>query len=199
MEYYKYTGGSWDEPAVQKLEDPINPCFDGVPPGGGGGLHELVLRVDNQPLVARFDGIYLRHHATDHYFTGEGLPDDPDKADAFDFNDEGLCSIMELGNQYDVEVDFTAHHPGGYMRYYRLTARPNAGDTVDFVDQSYPAAALVPPQWSGTADTGDVARAAKDEFSTCGYILHLRASSRLQNGYYHVQWRHPQLAYYVVR
>jgi len=210
MEYYKYISGSADAPVVEKLNDAPGGCFAGpVPPTGAEGLHRLIVRINNQPINVKLDHIYLKDNSSGGgYLPKSGSSDVSDPADALDFNAEGLCAIMELENKYDVEVHFTAHHPGNYMRYYNLRAKPNACPRVTFVSEVYPEANIAspvfpsgatPPDWQGTALTGTVATAPKASFGKCGYIFTLSGSSRLQNGYNYVQWRHPQRAYYVSR
>lgn len=158
------------------------------------GLHELVLRVDNRPLDVHLDHIFLRDGAV--YFQGGGQPDGP-IGSAFDFNGAGLCEIIDLAGTYDVEVHFTAHHPGDYMRFYNLVADPNSGANLTFASESYPAAAAAPPVWEGTPAGGSVATVAHGQWARCNYIFGLHAGSRLQNGYNYVQWAHPSLAFFV--
>jgi len=210
MEYYRYVSGSADAPVVARLDDSPGGCFTGVPPTGAEGLHKLLVKVNNQPMTVKFDHIYLKDNSPGGgYLPKTGSSDVSNQSDALDFNVEGLCNIMELKNKYDVEVHFTAHHPSSFMRYYKLTAKPNACATVNFVNEIYPDASVpspvtfppgtTQPFWQGTPAVGTSATAIKDQFAKCGYIFTLSASSRRQNGYQYVEWRHPQRAYYVAR
>ena len=162
-------------------------------------LHTLYVRVNNDPLTVRFDNIYLRNGAN-QYFPKTGTTSVADVADALDFAHEGLCEIMEAGTSYNIEAHFTAHHAGEYMRYYRVTATPNAGGTVTFASETYdPSTAATPPKWEGTPTTGTMATALNGEFVKCGYDFQIDAGSRLQNGYQYVQGAHPDLAFYVMK
>ena len=197
MEYYKFIGGSIDAPSVSKLDDSPGGCFAGTPPTGADGLHRLYLTVNNDPMTVRFDHIYLRNGAG-NYFPKTGTTPTPNVADALDFANEGLCEIMEAGSTYNIEVQYTAHHTGDFMRYYTVSATPNAGSTVTFASESYPPSTpFTAPAWAGTPATGATATALNGEFVRCGYDFQISAGSRLQNGYQHVQWAHPDLAFYV--
>ncbi len=196
VKYYDQTGGTLESPQV--VEFPSG-CFADTPPAGGLGLNKLLLRVDNRDMIFGFNHIWLKHFSTDKYFKPGSLDVDNAVADgALDFNAAGLCEIMELEGQYDVEIDFTAHHPE-FMRYYYLTAKPNDGSTVTWVERDYtpppPLAGSDAVNWSGVADN-DVT-ASKDLFAKCGYIFRLRAGSRLQNGYDYVQRLGEDLSFYV--
>lgn len=211
MEYYKeLPGGTLNAPIIARLDDSgLSSCFTGVPSTGAAGLHELLVKINNQPMTVKFDHIYLKDNSSGGgYLPKTGSMDVSNSKDALDFNAEGLCNVMELKNKYDVEVHFTAHHPGSFMRYYKLTANPNACSTVSFDKEVYPDASMssftfpsgtIQPYWEGTLAGGTSATATKDLFAKCGYIFTLGASSRRQNGYQHVEWRHPQRAYYVTR
>lgn len=195
MDYYKFTGGSIDAPDVAQL---ASSCFTGTPPTGADGLHKLYLTVNNDPMTVRFDHIYLRNGAG-QYFPKTGTTPTANVGDALDFAHEGLCEIMEAGTSYNIEVQYTAHHTGGFMRYHKLYAQPNSGPTVTFADESYPPTSPFPaaPVWEGTLVTGSTVTALNGEFVRCGYDFQISAGSRLQNGYQHVQWSHPDLAFYV--
>ncbi|MCP5045908.1 MAG: hypothetical protein GY940_01965, partial [bacterium] len=174
------------EPNVSPLPSPG--CF-GV---AAAPIGELYVRVNNQPLDVTFDGIFLKD-GTNYYEVVVGTK--------FDFNDEGLCSIMNLtqpSRQYGIEIEYTAHHTGNYMRSYSLKAIPNDKSfTVTFADESYPPS---PPSilWEGTPAAGDTQ--FKNFFSwpkACAYIFYLDAVSRVQNGYNYIQGVHKRKAYYI--
>lgn len=213
--YYQQVGTTGaGEPILHEL--PMASCFtSGVPTGDADdvALHQLYLRVDNHGLTARFDGIFLRNRTTGQYFAG--AIDEPNKADAIDFNDEGLCAIMELtpdARSYDVEVDFTVRHEGGFLRNYSLDATANDHTppiffaTDDFADNTTAA----DPTWFGTPATGvtvfnvpEPPKGAPQQPSgslfdhRCVYDFDLVARSRLQDGYHWLQGRSSERAYFV--
>ncbi len=195
--YYRQVGtAASGEPILREL--PAG-CFTGSPPPASGvALHRLTLRVNNQPLRAHFDHIYLRNTTTDEYFAGSAAPDVPTTAGALDFNDDGLCDIMPLASAYDVEIHFTAHHEGGYMHSYNLAAVSNSGAvSVSFDSETFGShTTALNPVWPGTAATGTEARTGG--FTTpCAYLFDLSALSRLQDGYHYIQSANPERAYYV--
>jgi len=196
MEYYRYVSGSTNAPVVSLL--PAG-CFTGTPASGAEGLHQLVLGVNNQPLDVHFDHIYLVNPSGD-FFPATGTTPVSNVGDALDFNGAGLCEILDLAPSYGVQVRFTAHHPGGFMRYYHLRATPNSGSQVEFANESYPplpSPPFVPPLWSGTPAAGSTETVPHSGWARCNYIFSLSAGSRLQDGYNYVQWAHPQRAFYV--
>jgi hypothetical protein len=202
LRYFKKVGGTLEAPVVQEI--PMT-CFASSPPPDEAkwvALHKLILRVNNQPLNVHFDHIYLKHNTTGHYYAGEGNPDVPGLGGAYDFNDEGLCEIMNLQSTYDVEIHFTAHHVGQYMREYELWAAPNDDPNakINFALDSFDSGSnttATDPLWEGTPPGGDIELNKSSFPKNCAYIFHLRGNSRLQNGYNHIQWRHPLKAYYV--
>ncbi len=214
--YYQEVGRTAaGEPILHEL--PMGQCFaSGVPSGDADdvSLHQLYLRVNNQALTARYNGIFLRNRSTGNYYAGEGNADVANKSSAIDFNQEALCDIMELQGIYDVEVGFTARHEGGFLRHYKLDADSNDRTTkVVFAEEAYVDNTTVSnPIWHGTAATGvDVYMVPNPSDSSlppvnsgtlfdhqCAYDFDLRTTSRLQNGYNWVQWRHPERAYYVM-
>jgi len=199
--YYRQAGtAASGAPIVQEL--PASCFTPSSPPASGVALHKLILRVNNQPLQARFDHIYLKNPVTNGYFDGTPPPPaTPDVNHALDFNSTGLCDIMHLTtptSDYDVEIHFTAHHEGGYMHSYNLAAVSNSGTVnVSFDSDSFgPHTTAVNPLWSGTAATGKVTSAGG--FTTaCAYRFGLTASSRLQDGYNYIQSANAERAYYV--
>ena len=213
--YYQEVGRTAaGEPILHEL--PMTQCFaSGVPSGDADdvALHQIYLRVNNQALTAKFNGIYLRNSSTGNYFAGEGNADVGSKSSAIDFNEEALCDIMDLKNTYDVEVGFTARHEGGFLRHYKLDADSNDRTTkVVFAEEGYAGNSTDSnPIWHGTAASGlDVYMVPNPSGSSlppvnsgtlfdhaCAYDFDLRVTSRLQNGYNWVQWRHPERAYYV--
>jgi len=198
--YFKEVGRTPDDkPIVQEI--PMT-CFVGSPPPDEAddvALHKLILRVNNQALHVHFDHIYLKNESTGKYFAGEGNPDVSSSASAYDFNDEGLCNIMNLLNTYEVEIHFTAHHDGQYMHNYSLWAISNDRVvTVDFDEDSFSThTTSTNPLWEGTPPGGTF-ELNKDDFTKdCAYIFHLHGESRLQDGYHYKQGRYPYRAYYV--
>jgi hypothetical protein len=178
-------------------------------------LNKLILRVNNQNLDVKFDGIYLKDTAPEdpdiNYFKEFDINGDPVNVnfanDPLDFNDEGLCNIMKLLGTYEVEIHYTAHHEGGYMRDYCLYAISNEGSKVNFLvdpeDVSIPLdcidfkIASATHIWHGTPDTGEKALNQDNFPKDCAYIIDLRAWSRQQDGYHYVQWKHPRRTYYI--
>jgi hypothetical protein len=162
---------------------------------------QLHLRVDNHGLTARFDHIYLRDdHGTaspadDTFFAGTGNPDSPTTAGAVDFNAEGLCEIMDLRGNYQVEIHFTVEHQGGYLLNYGLAARSNDGATTVLFDEDDFGAhtTAANPIWAGPGATVGL----QGGFARCGYDFDLTAMSRQHDGYHFVQWANPERVYYV--
>ncbi|MDQ1350754.1 MAG: hypothetical protein QG657_1056, partial [Acidobacteriota bacterium] len=198
MEYFQeIAGGTPDRPRLKKLE---SACFTEITLPAGeepGAVHKLVLKVNNQPLIVRFDHIYLKNNSTNLYFQGGGTPDGA-VATAYDFNGVGLCTIMDLLSTYKVEVHFTARHEGGYMMDYSLGAASNDGSGVSFESAIF----NVPPYnasitWYGTPAAGKSAVNAVNFPRDCGYIFGLHGMSRVQNGLYYIQEAHPLRTYYV--
>jgi hypothetical protein len=194
VKYYQEVGGTPTAPVVQEITVGSNPgdCFDTAAPGNTIG--ELFVLVNNRNMDVSFDNIFIKVNEAD--------------ADGYDYNAEGICSIMDLkdaSNEYGIQIKFTAHHPGGYMRSYTLSAIANdtmaAGGPPDvvFVQQSYDPTASTAPEWEGTPATG--ASAFKDHShwdKTCAFIFDLVARDRIQNGYYYIHWPHKRRAYYII-
>ena len=195
VKYYQEVGGTPTAPVVQEITVGSNPgdCFDTAAPGNTIG--ELFVLVNNRNMDVSFDNIFIKVNEAD--------------PDGYDYNVEGLCSIMDLedaGNQYGIQIKFTAHHPSRYMRYYKLSAIANdtmaAGgpDDVVFVTQSYdPATAATPPLWEGTPVIGT--SAFKDHSfwnKTCAFIFDLVARDRIQDGYNYIHWKHKRRTYYII-
>jgi len=179
-------------------------CFVASPPElSDAAVGDLVLRINNEPLTARFNHIWVTGPGG-YLASGGGRV--PTTAGALDFNATGLCDIIDLHAGDEIEIDFTAHHAGGYLRYYRLSAEANDGSDVAFTGDDWvgkpfpwfgtpplpPSPLPAPPAVIGTAVTN------ADPFPhDCGYIFDLVAASRLQNGYHYIQRRHPRRTYYV--
>jgi hypothetical protein len=188
VKYYRKTGGSPTAPIVQEMTTPA--CFD--PVAAGTPIGKLIVRINNQPLDVKYRGIWLKE-GSDYYMV-DGVK--------YDFNDEGICSIMNLKQpprQYGIEIDYTAHHPGEYMWKYSLTAAANDPSIpgVTFINEVYPP---TPPSilWEGTPAAGDTK--FKDYFNwpnACAYIFDLHGWTRVQDGYNYIQHVHKRKAYYV--
>jgi hypothetical protein len=186
VKYYWQVGGSSTAPVVQEMTIPG--CFD--PVAAGTPIGQLIVRVNNQPLDVRFNGIFLKDGG--NYYEVGGVK--------YDFNDEGLCSIMNLKQpprQYGIEINYTAHHPGNYMYKYSLTATPNDPSIpgVTFVNEVCTPTTVL---WEGTPAAGDTR--FKDYFNwpnACAYIFDLVAWSRVQDGYYFIHYAHPRRTYYI--
>ncbi len=117
---------------------------------------------------------------------------------------------MELQGIYDVEVGYTARHEDGFLRHHKLDADSNDRTTkVVFAEGGYADNTTnSDPIWHGTAATGvNVYMVPNPNDSSlppvnsgtlfdhqCAYDFDLRTTSRLQNGYNWVQWRHPERA-----
>jgi hypothetical protein len=199
LEYFQETGRTADNrPIVHQL--PAS-CFVGSVPSAaaaGVALQKLILRVDNHDLRVQFDHIFLRNRFTGRYAAATG-PDVTTIVGALDFNADGLCDILHLGNHYEPEIRFTARHEGGYMGSYSLAAGSNDGSvSVSFVPtESFTAhTTSTNPLWEGTPPTGQIVRHGGFT-KACAYLFALSASSRLQNGYGYVQSSAPGRAYYV--
>lgn len=210
VKYYREVPGG--TPTNPEVEEFPAACFVGTLPAtlaNKVALNELFLQINNQALNVTFNNIYLKNETTNNYFAGEGVPDVTGTSGAYDFNDEGLCNIMNLLSTYEVEIDFTAHHQGGYMRVYSLRATANDDDPttttddsdtiVNFTSDSFTnhTSDVGYPLWEGTAPGGTTVTNQTAFTHDCGYIIDLRAWSRLQNGYYYVQWKHPRRTYYI--
>ncbi len=186
VKYYWKVGGSTTDPVVQEMTTPE--CFD--PVADGTLIGKLIVRVNNQPLDVRFNGIFLKDGR--NYYEVGGVK--------YDFNDEGLCSIMNLKQpprQYGIEIDYTAHHPGNYMYKYYLTATPNDPSIpgITFVNEVCTPTTVL---WEGTPAAGDTK--FKDYFNwpnACAYIFDLVAWTRVQDGYYFIHHAHPRRTYYI--
>jgi hypothetical protein len=202
VEYYTRDSGDVDNPAVSPVAVPA--CVR-TPAASVG---QLFLRINNQPVQLALEGIFLRNATTGRYFAGVSGGADttvPSTAGAHNFATTGQCDIMELKGRYDVEVHFTARHPGGYMLGYVLQAKPNVGATVTFAAARYPQAneaptfppGAAPPLWQGAApDT--IAIATRSEFVRCGYIFELGGTSRRQNGDLYIDSSEIEKAWYVI-
>ncbi len=194
FQYYQKIGGSTASPVVQAIN---SSCFVTTPPSGtlNGALHKLVLRVNNDPLTVQFNHIYLKNKINGTYFQGEGVvPSDGPIGSAYDYNGVGLCDIIALKNKYKIEINFTAHHAGGFMKNYSLNATNNSGtQTINFTDQNF--GTLV--TWPGTSIIGTAVVNPVAFAADCGYLFTLSAWSRLQNGYNYIQWAQPWRTYYV--
>lgn len=180
MEYFQEIGSG----QVKKLEDS---CVDIPPAHHDLGCGALILRISNSPLTVKFNEIYLKTDSGVYYMDGENK---------VNFNQAGLCNIMNLQNNiYKVEINFTAHHAGGFMKGYKLQATPNAGDSVSFVEASFENSPNL-PLWDGTEGTSAVNTVVFT--SSCGYIFSLSGLSRVQNGYQYIQSANPLKTYYVI-
>ena len=200
-----------DEKIVEEI--PYSDCLNSGTVTGDAdkvALHTLYIRVNNDPLKADFQHIYLRDtkgtpsESDDTFYSG-GPSDVLSTVGAHDFNNEGLCDIMKLLGKYQVDVRFTARHDGGYLDYYSLVATSNDDAvTVGFVspaDSFTSHVSATDPSWFGTGTAADPNQ-PRIEFrggfiNPCVYDFDLHARSRLHNGYNHIQWRHRDKGYYV--
>lgn len=197
VRYYRDLGtGTPTAPDVDEMTvgGGAGDCFDPVAPGTPIG--ELIVRVNNNPLDVTFDGIYVKVNAGD--------------PDGFDYNTDGVCSIMDLedaSNDYGIQIKYTAHHTGDYMRSYSLTATANdtlaSGGPADvkFLDPApvYDPTAAGAPLWAGTPAAGtSVFKGHTSWTKTCSYIIDLIGTSRVQNGYNYIQRVHKRRTYYII-
>lgn len=185
VKYYRdLETGTATAPDVDEME--VGTCFSAATSYVG----QLYVRVNNQPLDVSFDHLYLKD-GTDYYMVG---------TDIYDFNNEGLCSMMNLRQpprNYGVEVHYTAHHPGGYMDNYSLTVKSNDSTVnLTYIDSDYPASH--PFLWVGGTVSGDSAIKPFGDFpKACAYTFYLNAWSRVTDGYNFIQHRHSQRSYYI--
>jgi hypothetical protein len=200
LEYYVYDSGDVDHPVVHQLASPGCIHSPAAPVG------QLYLRVNNQPVDLKLEGLFLKSAAG---YLGRdpvtGAPIDvPSTAGALNFATTGLCEILELAGVYDVEARFRARHLGNYMGWYSLQATPNDGLPVQFAAAHYPDATEVPtfpagaapPLWSGAA-SGTIALRAHSQFVKCGYIFDLSGASRIQNGDQYLGGPREEKAWYI--
>jgi hypothetical protein len=189
IQYYKEVpGGTATKPRVYQLNPTT--CFDGVPPATlttNYAINKMLLRINNQPLDVDFVDIFLKNGG---YYTGGG-------STPVDFNDPAnKCSILDLNNQYGIEIHFKAQHTGQYMKNWSLSAVSNNGATVSFGSDTFaPHITAANPTWNGTAST--TLFKAFANWDTCAYIFDLIGWSRVQNGYHYVQRVHKRRTYYV--
>lgn len=204
MHYFKHKG--WETinqtPIVEEISaDCFLPSPLPKPPSDSdSAVHDLLVRVNNQPLLTSFDHIWQKNAAgylkigPAPTFTRSRVATDPIGNDAFDFNAEGLCNIMHFDAGDQVEIDFTAHHVGGYLRNYALSASSNDGSAVPFTSDTFQGKPLL---WEGTPAAGQSATNTVAFPHDCGYFFDLVARSRVQNGYGYIQGRHARKTYYV--
>jgi hypothetical protein len=110
----------------------------------------------------------------------------------------GMCDIIELASGERLRVKFKAHQAGGFMKSYRLFARPNQGATVVFATASYPPTTPGSPvwYWEGTSSSGKTS--AKKAFTVkCGYVFGLKVIPRIQNGDHYIYDKYPHYAFYI--
>jgi hypothetical protein len=199
--YYRQTGVLGTTPIVNEIPADCFVSGDALPPAEAASvaLNKLIVRVDNHPLTAHFDHIYLKDFATGLYFTGGAS--DGSVTSAIDFTGPGRCDIMHLAHKYQVEIRFTARHEGFYMDSYVLTATRNGASVPDVIfdqDSFTPHITATNPLWEGTPPAGKTVVSPGGSFATaCAYIFTLGAQSRLQNGYQYIQSAGSQWAYYV--
>lgn len=186
MRYFREVGWAVanEVPIVEEIVQtaspaPPNLCFtESLPPAlsGTAAVGELVLRVNNQPLDVRFN--HIMAGGTDFILTSN------------------LCSQMELAGG-NVDIDFTARHEGGYLRFYSLGATSNNGFRVGFgADENFLTEATL-TKWSGTAAGGMSVTNVTAFPQECVYTFDLAAASRVQNGYGYVQGSHLRTSFYV--
>ncbi|MBN1781599.1 hypothetical protein JW948_10770 [bacterium] len=205
LEYYMQTGTTAaGKPVVQQFS---STCFTGTSPDPDVALHEIYLNVNNQSLQTHFDHIFISRddpsssNPADRRYYADGGSETGSIAGAYDFNDEGLCSIMDLESKYDVDFYFTAHHAGSFMRSYDLHIRSNdSGVNITPVNESFvshtPGTSIL---WEGTPAAGTHFRVPLSSFTDpCAYVYTLNSYSRIQNGVYYLQYHHPYKAYYVI-
>lgn len=123
----------------------------------------LPLVVNNTPVELSFDGVGIVSGGTTTPL--------------------GACEPANLAGK-QLSVEFTAHHPDGYLATYSLTAVPNLGASQTWASGSY----------SGSPFNGVnnqvVLRSASQFPESCSYALHLHAWARTTNGYGRLFRRH---------
>lgn len=184
LEYFRHVGGTDTDPDVVKIPDS---CFSGVlPPGSKVALHKLLVRIDNTPLTAGMDGLYVRTGASRSFNYLE---------------QDHSCDIIDLPAGSTIEIDFKARHDAGYLLSYSLSADSNAaGDTpISFDSDNYDNHSAGGPSWEGvgTAASPVVTAINKSSFSKCAYIFDLVVQGRAQNGYAYLQGAHHRQTFYV--
>jgi hypothetical protein len=106
------------------------------------------------------------------------------------------CGIISVASpQENLQFEFTASHPGGYLRDFTLDSlygRNRYGGIIAR-DQYVGSHDGTPPLWPGvTAVISNSApahaSAALDDWTTCAYQFRLRAWARTTDGFKHIYW-----------
>ncbi|MCP4896346.1 MAG: hypothetical protein GY906_05170 [bacterium] len=191
VKYYKKLAGDIDNPTIDEL-DPG--CFMAPTPLVG----RIFLHVENRPITASFDHIYLKNPGNGRYLASDGS-EVAGTGGALDYNFEGLCNVMALESTYEVEIHYTVNHPGGFLRSYALTASPNDSSVSSVTFQAlegfgtHTTVANPRPVWNGPGSTSDMAGG----FDTCAYIFDLVAGYRQHDGERYRNGEHRRRTYYV--
>lgn len=155
---------------------------DGVNQGVAG--QPLTLRLDNRSVSLSFDAVEQRSSGGS---TEVDLLANP-------------CDIAHLTGSRRFFIEYTAHHPGGFLATYRLTAVRNRGSTAELAVGAYDPATMTPSGFPGvTHGTVNVVAAdlAGSGFGSCAYTIRLHAWARTTNGYGRLFHPSRLLAYYI--
>ena len=199
----------WDYPALlarwstngSNGKHTLRPRLYDITQGAGGktiqevalGDRRLELQLDNNKVQLSFDRIESRLGGSSTALWAPGCETDSTTCDA--------CGIVDLAGTGQVAVEFTAHHPAGFLRNYSLVARSNSGRAVPFDQGAYGGRGTSgSPLFSGPVRSTK-ARGSSDfraaEPRACAYILTLIAYSRTTDGYGPIDWAHRQKTYYI--
>lgn len=143
------------------------------------------LFLDNRPITLTFDTLNVVRRGT----AETDLLDD-------------RCAMARLMGNRELEVDFTAYHPTGFLSAYRLAARSNSGVQVWQEGDSYGAPAWSgtrPPAFEGRPDSASSFTKTSADFTAgpCAYVFDLWAAARTTNGYSRINRAHSQLFYFI--
>lgn len=140
----------------------------------------LTLRLDNRGVALAFNHVEQRS---------------PSGATEVDLV-ANPCDIVHLTGNRELFVDYTAHHAGGFLATYSLTAVRNLGPNIPLASASYDPTTMAPSGFPGI-DPGTVSAAAADLAGSCAYTLNLHAWARTTNGYGKLFHPSRTLAYYI--
>ena len=106
------------------------------------------------------------------------------------------CDIVHLTGGRRFFVEYTAHHPGGYLASYSLRAVSNAGPSASLASGAYDPSGMPPAGFSGPSPDSVTALSA-DLSGTCAYAIWLNAWARTTNGYGRLFRPHRLKTYYI--
>lgn len=140
----------------------------------------LTVHLDGQPITLRFDEIEQR--------SSGGVT----QVDLL----TNACDIVQLSGGRQFFLRFTAHHPGGFLREYRLRRIANDGAAAVWASGTYTPA--MGGTFEGTPVGGtEITKLSADFGTPCAYRFILHAVARTTDGYHYIRRRHSEKAYYV--